>query len=58
MPSAEVGSSSTRKHGFRINAGDALPLAAGEFVRVALGRRGEPDHFECRLDQPLTICPK
>jgi len=32
--------------------GDALALAAGEFVRVALGRFGvEPDLFECRFDQ-------
>jgi hypothetical protein len=33
--------------------GDALALAAGEFVRVALGRLGvEPDLLECGRDQP------
>ncbi len=34
-----------------------MALAAGEFVRVALGRRGvEPDLFECGLDQPPALC--
>jgi hypothetical protein len=37
---------------------DALALAAGEFVRVALGVGVEPDLFECCLDQPLAIYPK
>ena len=38
---------------------DAPALAAGKFVRVALGRFGvEPDLFECCLDQPPAIYPK